>query len=201
MTFEAFIISLLNGLSFGLLLFMLCSGLTLIFSLMGVLNFAHASFYMLGAYIGFSVSEVVGFWPALVLAPLVTGLIGALFERLALRRTHKFGHVPELLITFGLSFVAVELVQLMWGRVALDFRPPEVLNGPAFTLVHSSVDGFQAVFGAAPAAMCHAADAAVRVSCSPFPATRMFMAVTAIAMLVALWKFRWLSCHFSPSFR
>ena len=66
-------------------------------------------------------------------------------------------------------------------------RPPEVLNGPAFTLVHSSVDGFQAVFGAAPAAMCRAADAAVRVSCSPFPAPRMFMAVTAIAMLVALW--------------
>ena len=187
MTLESFTISMLNGLSYGLLLFMLCSGLTLIFSLMGVLNFAHASFYMLGAYIGFSISQAVGFWPALVLAPIVTGLIGGLFERLALRRTHKFGHVPELLITFGLSFVAVELVQLIWGRVALDFRPPEVLQGPAFTLVHSSVDGFQAVFGSAPEAMCRAADAAVQVSCSPFPATRMFMAVTAIAMLVALW--------------
>ena len=187
MTLEAFIISMLNGVSFGLLLFMLCSGLTLIFSLMGVLNFAHASFYMLGAYIGYSISQVVGFWPALVLAPIAVGLLGALFERSALRRTHKFGHVPELLITFGLSFVAVEIVQLIWGRVALDFRPPESLQGPAFTLVHSSVEGFGAVFGAAPEAMCRAADAAVRVSCSPFPATRMFMAVTAIAMLVALW--------------
>jgi branched-chain amino acid transport system permease protein len=100
---EFFIISMLNGVSYGLLLFMLSSGLTLIFSMMGVLNFAHASFYMLGAYVGYSVSQLVGFWPALVIAPLVVGGLGALFERLALRRVHKFGHVPELLITFGLS--------------------------------------------------------------------------------------------------
>ena len=100
---EFFIISMLNGLSYGLLLFMLSSGLTLIFSMMGVLNFAHASFYMLGAYIGYSISRFTGFWPALVLAPLVVGLLGALFERVFLRRVHKFGHVPELLITFGMS--------------------------------------------------------------------------------------------------
>jgi branched-chain amino acid transport system permease protein len=187
MSFEAFTISLLNGLSFGLLLFMLCAGLTLIFSLMGVLNFAHASFYMLGAYIGYSVAQVLGFWPALVVAPVVVGLLGALFERTALRRTHQFGHVPELLVTFGLSYVVVEVVQLIWGRVALDFRPPPSLQGPAFTLIHSSVDGFSAVFGSAPEALCKAADAAVRVACSPFPSTRMFMAATAVAMLVALW--------------
>ena len=187
MTFEAFTISTLNGLSYGLLLFMLCSGLTLIFSLMGVLNFAHASFYMLGAYIGHSIAQLIGFWPALLVAPVVVGLLGALFERTALRRTHQFGHVPELLITLGLSFVIVEIVQLVWGRVSLDFRPPESLQGPAFTLVHSSADGFGAVLGSAPEAMCRAADAAVRVSCSPFPATRMFMAATAMAMLVALW--------------
>ena len=70
---EFFVISMLNGLSYGLLLFMLSSGLTLIFSMMGVLNFAHASFYMLGAYFGYSLSSVMGFWPALVLAPLLTG--------------------------------------------------------------------------------------------------------------------------------
>ncbi len=67
---EFFTISLLNGISYGLLLFMLSSGLTLIFSMMGVLNFAHASFYMLGAYFGFSVTQWLGFWPALLLAPL-----------------------------------------------------------------------------------------------------------------------------------
>ena len=68
---EFFFISTLNGLSYGLLLFMLSSGLTLIFSMMGVLNFAHASFYMLGAYVGYTVSQLVGFWPALVIAPVV----------------------------------------------------------------------------------------------------------------------------------
>ena len=67
---EFTLISLLNGLSYGLLLFMLSSGLTLIFSMMGVLNFAHASFYMIGAYFAYSISTAIGFWPALVLAPL-----------------------------------------------------------------------------------------------------------------------------------
>ena len=119
---EFFIISMLNGLSYGLLLFMLSSGLTLIFSMMGVLNFAHASFYMLGAYIGYSVASLVGFWPGLILAPLVVGLLGAVFERLALRKVHKYGHVPELLITFGLSYIILELVQLVWGRTAVEFR-------------------------------------------------------------------------------
>jgi branched-chain amino acid transport system permease protein len=131
---EFFAISLLNGVSYGLLLFMLSSGLTLIFSMMGVLNFAHASFYMLGAYLAHTVTQVVGFWPALVVAPLVVGVLGALFEKHALRRVHKFGHVPELLITFGLSYIILELVQLVWGRSSVDYRVPEELSGPLFTL-------------------------------------------------------------------
>jgi branched-chain amino acid transport system permease protein len=184
---EFFTISMLNGLSYGLLLFMLSSGLTLIFSMMGVLNFAHASFYMIGAYMGYTIARVVGFWPALVLAPIAVGVIGALFERYCLRRTHKFGHVAELLITFGLSFVVVELVMLIWGRTAVDFPPPLSLRGPAFTLINSSVEGLRVVWGAAPAAMCQAADATVRVVCSPFPATRGFMMMVALLMLVALW--------------
>ena len=187
MTFEAFTISLLNDLSFGLLLFMLCAGLTLIFSLMGVLNFAHASFYMLGAYVGLTLAQGIGFWAALVVAPLLVGGLGAVFERTALRRAHKFGTVAELLITFGLSYVVVELVPLVWGRVALDFPVPPLLQGPAFTLVHSSLDGLQIVPGQASAALCQASDAAVHVACSPFPATRAFMALNAVAMLVALW--------------
>ena len=184
---EFFTISMLNGLSYGLLLFMLSSGLTLIFSMMGVLNFAHASFYMLGAYIAYSISKFTGFWPALVIAPFVVGGLGAAFERFFLRRVHKFGHVPELLITFGLSFVIIELVLLVWGRTAVEFPPPEALRGPAFTLVNSSLDGLQFVGGTATAAMCASADAAVRVVCSPFPATRGFMMLVALAMLVALW--------------
>ena len=184
---EFFIISMLNGLSYGLLLFMLSSGLTLIFSMMGVLNFAHASFYMLGAYIGYTVSRFTGFWPALLLAPLLVGALGALFERLCLRRVHKFGHVPELLITFGLSYVIIELVQLVWGRIALEFRPPPVLQGPLFTLVNDSVKGLSLLWGAAPAGLCSAAEAGVRVVCSPFPATRGFMMLVALVMLGAVW--------------
>src|SRR4051812_21379389 len=77
---EVFVVSLLNGLVYGMLLFMLASGLTLIFSMMGVLNFAHASAYMLGAYFAYTISLIVGFWAALLIAPLLCGLIGAGIE-------------------------------------------------------------------------------------------------------------------------
>jgi branched-chain amino acid transport system permease protein len=113
---------------------MLSSGLTLIFSMMGVLNFAHASFYMLGAYFGYAISNAFGFWPALVLAPLAVGAVGALVERYGLRRVHKYGHIPELLFTFGLSYVVVELVQLVWGRAAVPYKIPAELDGPLFTI-------------------------------------------------------------------
>lgn len=181
-----FVISTLNGLSYGLLLFMLSSGLTLIFSMMGVLNFAHASFYMVGAYIGYTISKTVGFWPGLLIAPLAVGALGALFERMCLRKVHKFGHVPELLITFGLSYVLLELVQLIWGRTAVEFTPPAVLQGAAFTIVQNSVEGVSLFMGNPPAGACSVADAAVRVVCSPFPATRAFMMLTALLMLVAI---------------
>ena len=155
---EFYVISILNGLSYGLLLFMLSSGLTLIFSMMGVLNFAHASFYMLGAFFAYSTTLVIGFWPALVISPLLVGLIGAAFERYCLRRVHKFGHVPELLLTFGLSYIVVELVQLVWGRGSVDYRIPTVLSGPLFTLY-----GIQ------------------------FPIYRGFMMLVALLMLLSTW--------------
>jgi branched-chain amino acid transport system permease protein len=104
-----------------------------------------------------------------------------------LRKVHKFGHVPELLITFGLSYVVLELVQLVWGRIALEFRPPEMLQGPAFTLINHSVNGLSVLWGVAPAELCSATDAAVRVVCSPFPATRGFMMLVAMVMLVGVW--------------
>jgi branched-chain amino acid transport system permease protein len=180
---EFFIISMLNGVSYGLLLFMLSSGLTLIFSMMGVLNFAHASFYMLGAYVGYTIAELVGFWPALILAPLVVGGLGALFERLTLRKVHKFGHVPELLVTFGLSYIILELVQLIWGRTAVEFLPPDVLRVPAFTLVSQADGSLQFFFGAVAREICVGAG----VICSPFPATRAFMMLVALFMLLSLW--------------
>jgi branched-chain amino acid transport system permease protein len=156
---EFFTISMLNGVSYGLLLFMLSSGLTLIFSMMGVLNFAHASFYMLGAYLAYTVTSLVGFWPALVIAPLLVGVLGALFEKHALRKVHKFGHVPELLITFGLSYIILELVQLIWGTSSMDYRVPDELSGPLFTLWGTQ-----------------------------FPIYRGFMMGVSLLMLVAIWQ-------------
>jgi len=155
---EFFTISLLNGISYGLLLFMLSSGLTLIFSMMGVLNFAHASFYMLGAYFAYSTTQLVGYWPALFIAPLLVAVLGAAFEKYCLRRVLKFGHVPELLITFGLSFIILEMVQLIWGTSSADYRVPAALDGPLFTL-----------FG------------------TQFPMYRAFMMFVAVLMLIAIW--------------
>lgn len=158
MNLEFFVISLLNGVSYGLLLFMLSSGLTLIFSMMGVLNFAHTSFYMLGAYFAYTISGVVGFWPALVLAPLVVFALGAGFERYCLRRVHKFGHVPELLVTFGLSYLILEVVQLVWGRSTVPYGLPEQLQGPLFTLYGTQ-----------------------------FPKSRSFVMLVALLMLLSVW--------------
>ncbi|MFM7699019.1 MAG: branched-chain amino acid ABC transporter permease [Limnohabitans sp.] len=183
---EFFLISMLNGLSYGLLLFMLSSGLTLIFSMMGVLNFAHASFYMLGAYFAYTLSGVLGFWVALFVAPLLTGVAGALFESQVLRRVHKMGHVSELLVTFGLSYVVLEVVQLVWGRVAVDFTAPAFLQGPLFTLINHSAQGLSLVAGAA-GEVCTPTDSTVRIVCSPFPATRGFIMLTAIGMVISLW--------------
>lgn len=127
-------VTLLNGLSYGLLLFMLSAGLTLIFSMMGVLNFAHASFYMLGAYLAYSISAAWGFWAALLFTPLLLACLGALVERYLLRRVRSAGHLAELLLTFGLSYVVLELVQLLWGRGPVDYAVPGVLQGPMWTL-------------------------------------------------------------------
>ena len=90
-------------------------------------------------------------------------------------------------MTFGLSYVVLELVQLIWGRTAVEFVPPELLRGSSFTLINHSVDGMRLVWGAAPAEWCSAADAAIRVACTPFPATRAFMMLIALLMLLSLW--------------
>jgi branched-chain amino acid transport system permease protein len=155
---EFLLVQTLNGISYGLLLFMLSSGLTIVFSLMGVLNFAHASFYMLGAYFAYQVSRMIGFWPALVVAPLLVGLLGMAVERFALRRAHRFGHVAELLFTFGLAYLIEEAVHLVWGRVAVDYKVPGELEGPLFSILGT-----------------------------PYPAYRAFMMLVAVAMLVAMW--------------
>ncbi len=155
---EFFLVQSLNGIGYGLLLFMLSSGLTIVFSLMGVLNFAHASFYMLGAYFAYQISAKIGFWPALALAPLAVGLLGMAVERFALRRAHRFGHVAELLFTFGLAYLIEEAVHLIWGRTAVEYRVPAELGGPLFHIMGT-----------------------------PYPMYRAFMMLIAVAMLVSIW--------------
>jgi branched-chain amino acid transport system permease protein len=152
------LVQVLNSLTYGLLLFMLASGLTIVFSLMGVLNFAHASFYMLGAYFAFQISRWIGFWPALVLAPLVVGALGMAVERFALRRAHKYGHVAELLFTFGLAYLIEEATHLIWGRSAVPYRVPAELDGPLFSIMGTQ-----------------------------YPMYRGFMMLVAVAMLVSIW--------------
>lgn len=141
---EFILITLLNSLSYGLLLFMMSSGLTLIFSMMGVLNFAHASFYMLGAYFAYAISAQTGFWVALVVAPVLVGVVGALIERYGLRAVHKYGHVAELLYTFGMAYLILEGVQLIWGRSAVPYAIPAELDGPLFTLFTTSFPKYRA---------------------------------------------------------
>jgi branched-chain amino acid transport system permease protein len=151
------VISTLNGVLFGMLLFLMASGLTLIFSMMGVLNFAHASFYMLGAFFGFQLAQWLGFWAAIVIAPLLVGAIGALVERYGLRRVHRHGHVAELLFTFGLAFVIEEVVQMIWGKLPMDYRIPQALDFSAFTIFSTH-----------------------------YPAYKMFMLLTSVGIFLVL---------------
>jgi branched-chain amino acid transport system permease protein len=155
---ELITFSLLNGLVYGLLLFMLSSGLTLIFSMMGVLNFAHASMFMLGAYFSYQIGKLIGFWPALILAPILVGLVGAAVERYGLRHVHRHGHVPELLFTFGLAYLIEEFVIMGWGRNPIENKVPRLLDFPFFTLWATS-----------------------------FPTYKVFMMVVSVGMFVALY--------------
>src|SRR5271167_1175193 len=155
---EIVLVSLLDGLVYGMLLFMLASGLTLIFSMMGVLNFAHASIYMIGAYLAFTVSQLLGFFPALIIAPILCGLIGAAIEVWGLRRVHHNGHIAELLFTFGLVFIIERTVQMSWGMLPMPYRVPALLDFPLFTFYGQY-----------------------------FPAYRGFMLLVSAAMLLATW--------------
>lgn len=141
---ELIVFSVLNGLVFGMLLFMLSSGLTLIFGMMGVLNFAHAGFYMLGAYFAYTLSGRAGFWVALAVAPLLVGGLGAIVERWGLRRVHRFGHVAELIFTFGVAVVIGEAVHLVWGRAAKPYEAPAFLDFPLFRLFQGSFPAYKA---------------------------------------------------------
>jgi len=131
---ENLVFVLFNGAMYGLLLFLISSGLTLIFSIMGVLNFAQASFYMLGAYFAFQLMGWTNYWVALAIAPVAVGLVGAAVERYGLSKAHSAGHVAELLFTFGLGYLILEGVKLGWGQTAVNYAVPQVLDFSLFTV-------------------------------------------------------------------
>jgi branched-chain amino acid transport system permease protein len=150
---DTLVVALLNGVIYGLLLFMVSAGLTLVFGMMGVLNFAHASFYMLGAYFAYALQGSLGFWGALAISPLIAGVIGVIVERFVLRRVHRYGHAHELLLTFGLSFIIAELVKLVFGNYPVNYRVPQSLDFAAFSIGSSQYPFYRLLMGGVAIAM------------------------------------------------
>jgi len=143
-----FLIQVLNGVQYGLLLFLVASGLTLIFGIMGIINLAHGSFYMIGAYLAFSLVRLQGnFWIALALGIVVAVAIGAALEWLVMRFLYQRDHLYQVLLTYGLILIFEELRSLLWGDdvhgvavpAGLDFSIPltETLSYQVYRLVIS----------------------------------------------------------------
>src|SRR5207237_163489 len=129
MTAELVFQQALNGLSFGALLFILASGLSLVFGMMDVVNLAHGAFYMLGAYVALSVVQLTGsFWLAMLAAPFALGLLGFALEPLLLRRL-RGRHLDQVLLTIGVSLVIVDVIGQVWGREVRSLSAPAGLDG------------------------------------------------------------------------
>lgn len=144
---EFVVISALNGIIYGLLLFMVSAGLTLIFGMMGVVNFAHASFYMLGAYFGYAFSLRLGFWAGLVISPLIVAAIGVAMERALLRPVAAYGHSHQILVTFGAVFIIRELVKIFFGPFSVPYHIPAELRFAAFTVFGTEYPFYRILIG------------------------------------------------------
>jgi branched-chain amino acid transport system permease protein len=149
-----------TGLVLGMIYVLLAIGLSLIFGLMTVVNFAHGALFMLGAYFGvFLLSYTKSFWVALIVAPLMVGALGLLIERFLIRRLYGRSPDDPLLLTFGLSLILVEGVKVLWGKIGLTLDPPRALAG------------------------------AVNLGFMSFPAYRLFLIGITVAVLVGLYFF------------
>lgn len=154
---QLILIQTLHGLVYAMLLFLVASGLTLIFGMMGVLNFAHGALYMLGAYFSYTILKTMGnFWLSLLIAPLLVGIIGVVIERFLLRKIYTYGHAHELLLTFGIAYILGELVKWIWG------------NEPLLVAVPRMLDGTVSLFGIS------------------YPAYRLFILVVSFLVFIAL---------------
>jgi branched-chain amino acid transport system permease protein len=121
-------INLFNGLVYGALLIVMCSGLALIYGLRRAVNFAHGSLYMLGAYLGYSVASYSNFWVALVAAPAIMAVFGVLLDRYGFRLLQDRDPLSVVLVTFGLLLIIEDFVQTVWGKSNLSVAAPALLN-------------------------------------------------------------------------
>jgi branched-chain amino acid transport system permease protein len=126
-------IQFISGLSRAMILFLIASGLTLVFGVMGVVNFAHGSFYMIGAYMAFTLTQgltgSVGFWAALLIAPTIVCIIGGLVEVILLRRIYDKEHLLQILLTYALIFIFNDAIKMIWGVDLRIVDLPESLAG------------------------------------------------------------------------
>lgn len=120
----------IHGVAYGMMLFLIAAGLTLIFGMMGILNLAHGAFFMLSAYVAYQTLLWGGnYWVALIVAPIVTGFIGVLVERFLLRKIIATGLPNQLLLTQAMVFVIIGLVQVQWGTDYKNIAVPGILSG------------------------------------------------------------------------
>ena len=130
MDLATFLIQCLNAVQYGLLLFLVASGLTLIFGIMGVVNLAHGSFYMLGAYLAYTLAAQMGSLPlAIVVGALIAGVLGFVLERLLFRHFYHRDHLDQVLLTFGFIYVFSDLTHMIWGTDILNVAVPSSLEG------------------------------------------------------------------------
>lgn len=120
---------LTNGVILGLILALVATGFTMVLSVMGVINFAHGLLFALGAYLALSLLKVVGYWPALIIAPLLVGLIGILLEQAFIRRLYGKDPLFVLLLTFGIAMMGEDVIQMIWGKLAFSIAAPDLAKG------------------------------------------------------------------------
>ena len=160
LSFDLIALQLFTGLALGAIYVLFAIGLSLIFGMLTVVNFAHGAFYMVGAYVGlFLVSMGGNFWLCLVAVPLVVGSCGMLVERFLVRPLYGRGIDYPLLLTFGLSYIMVELVRIAFGTSGYPFDTPDLLQG------------------------------AVDIGVGYFPLYRLFVIGATAVVLLALWLF------------
>lgn len=153
-------LQLFTGLALGAIYVLMAVGLSLIFGMLTVVNFAHGAFFMVGAYAGYSLYQYIpNFWICLVAVPVITGLIGIVVERYLVRPLYGRGIDYPLLLTFGLGYVLVEAIRIFFGKQGLPVGTPDALQG------------------------------AVDVFVGPFPLYRLFVIGVAAVVLLALWLF------------